>query len=725
MPRRSQWILSLTIGLAWCGGAIAHDGHEHEPPDAPHLTRTLRSWTHASGRFQVRGSFVAEHGDQVQIRREEGGLLDVKLEALSNADRAWVDERRAEIAGLNAGVGLPLLALQDRKGEPLGREAPGIVQAFRPFAETLRLRWDDRFFYVESNGLPDHRMMVGITAWQQQVPLPQPYTGNNAWRIPLHPVPARRPMSAKENFFRGAIALAVNGVPIFNPIKNDGRTDTYLAGELDEFGGHCGRADDYHYHLAPVHLEGKVGKGKPVAYALDGYPIHGYEEPDGSKATRLDRFNGHEDERTPYHYHASKTYPYLNGGFHGEVTERGGQVDPQPRAEPVREALPPLRGATITEFRGNGTGSNTLTYEIGGRKHLVHYSLEPGGAVVFRFVDDQGKTIPQTYRRRPGPQGPPPRDEPPGRPPRRALGLRGPARRAPAKTGVVAEFSRNPQGEIDGLQLDDGTEVRFRPEGGERLKGVVALKDRVTVRGWNHSGETVLHAATIENAASGKVIQVDRPPPELQEDERPRSPEAADRGDSAPAPPRRSADRPEGGFVLRSPVVTEGGALPKEFTGDGEGISPPLEWTGAPAGTKSLALIMHHEAPDGLKWYWVLHNIPADTTRLPKNAQDVGTAGNNSINRRIGYAPPHSKGPGAKRYTLTLYALSAPPRLTLPAGQVSRDALLAAMKGLVLGTAELNVTYTRGGPSDSVPPPRSDRPNRRNERGPQDREVRP
>ena len=120
--------------------------------------------------------------------------------------------------------------------------------------------------------MPDHDMMVGITAWQQQVPIPQPYFGSNAWQIPLNPVPARNPMSTKTNFFRGAIALAVNGVRIFNPIKNNGVTDTLIAGELDKWGEHCGRAD--HYHVAPVHLEKLTGKGKPLTFALDGYPIY-------------------------------------------------------------------------------------------------------------------------------------------------------------------------------------------------------------------------------------------------------------------------------------------------------------------------------------------------------------------------------------------------------------------------------------------------------------------
>ena len=152
--------------------------------------------------------------------------------------------------------------------------------------------------------MPDHEMMTGITAWQQQVPLPQNYTGDNAWRIPLKPVPAKRSMLAKDHFFRGAIALAVNGVPIFNPIKNDGKTDTLKAGELDQWGGHCGRGDDYHYHVGPVHLEKIVGEGNPIGVALDGYLLYGYEDPKS-----LDWLNGQKDENGVYHYHSTKTYP--------------------------------------------------------------------------------------------------------------------------------------------------------------------------------------------------------------------------------------------------------------------------------------------------------------------------------------------------------------------------------------------------------------------------------
>ena len=151
------------------------------------------------------------------------------------------------------------------------------------------------------------------------------------------------------------------------------------------------------------------------------------------------------------------------------------------------------------------------------------------------------------------------------------------------------------------------------------------------------------------------------------------------------------------GFVLRSPVIKEGGAIPPEFTGDGEGVSPPLEWSGAPAGTKCFALVMHHFPHPGeaARWYWTVWGIPTEVKSLAKGVKGVGTSGTNCVNRTLGYAPPHSKGPGVKTYTLTLYALSSAPDLKVPPSQVTRDVLLAAIKDRTLARAELNFTYDR------------------------------
>jgi phosphatidylethanolamine-binding protein (PEBP) family uncharacterized protein len=487
-----------------------------------------------------------------------------------------------------------------------GKPAADIAAAFAAFEKlgAVSCRSDDRFFFVESNGVPDHPLMVGIRAWQQQVPLPQKYVGNNAWQIPLHPVPAANPAMTKDRFLRGAIALAINGIPIFNPLNNRGE-DAYKIGELDEYGGHCGRADDYHYHVAPVHLEKQVGKGMPIAYALDGYPIYGYEEPDGSQVTGLDKLGGHEDADGNYHYHATKTYPYLNGGFHGEVTERDGQVDPQPRAEPVRQSLPPLRGATIVGFTAPTPTSRQLTYEVDGRKGTVEYAIAGDGTISFTYIDPSGKTSTETARPRGGGGGSG-RGGRGDRPPR-------PGERPPPRPG-------------EGPPLRPG-EQRSQQSG---------------------------------------------------------------RGPSSAAAPKAEA---AGGLAVTTAAIGADGRLPVEFTCDGAGVSPPVAWQAGPKGTKSYAVVLWHEAPDQMKSYWVVYGIPAAATGLPKGAKNVGTTGLND-KRRAEYDPMCSKGPGVKTYHVTVYALSAEPKL--PAGGANRDALLAAIRDTTLAEGTLTFTYERG-----------------------------
>ncbi|GDY19780.1 hypothetical protein LBMAG56_11250 [Verrucomicrobiota bacterium] len=502
--------------------------------------------------------------------------------------------------------------------------AARVAAAFAPFAPKVKTRADANFLFVESDGLPAHNMMVGITAWQQQVPLPHDYSGHNAWRLPLRPVPAKNPVSIKNRFLRGAIALAANGIPIFNPQNNRGEISQEI-GELDQWGGHCGRADDYHYHAAPFHLQSVLGKNLPIAYALDGYPIYGLTEPDGSAPTQLDRFNGHDVAGLGYHYHGSTKYPYVNGGFHGEVVERDGQVDPQPAAGGWRGAGTPLRGARITGFQSRENQSFSLQYEIGGETRAINYAVTDTKTARFEYVDGRGQVTTETYTQQPRGGG-----GGPGAPNGRGGPQRGPGRGGPPPPPPPP------------------------------------------------------------------------PPPVRGETPPPRDANGAVAADSYT--PKRS-----GTFLLRSSAVTNGGALPVEFTGDGAGISPPLEWSGAPAGTKSFAIIMDHLDPEGrAKWYWVLYNIPANVGSLPKDSHGVGTLGNNSVNRRPGYAPPHSKGPGVKAYLLTAFALAAPVPISTPSAEVNRDLLLAAMKDLILDSAQLKVTHDRtsllGGPGENPRP---------------------
>lgn len=276
-----------------------------------------------------------------------------------------------------------------------------LVSLTGPSQGTILARWrtsDANYHYLESNGLPTHKMMVGITAWQQQVPLPQDFTGGNAFRIPRNPVFADRPILAKNALFSGAIAVAVNGVPIFNPIKNDGRTDTFLAGELDEFGGHCGRADDYHYHIAPLHLVDTVGQANPIGYALDGFPLYGLKETDGTDVTGLDEYNGHTYKGGPYHYHATRAYPYVNGGLRGVVEVQNDAITPQPLTQSIRPAGDPLAGARIVGFTWPGPNRYSLEYTRSGQSYFVNYSVNETN-YTFEFVDPSGNKTTQTYNK--------------------------------------------------------------------------------------------------------------------------------------------------------------------------------------------------------------------------------------------------------------------------------------------------------------------------------------
>lgn len=411
----------LTLGvLARQSSLFAHDGADDHVHFSPAIN--VRTWTITESKTTVDGTFVAVRDGRVYIRQSDGFVRPVTIDRLAESDQIWIEERNREIVAVNTQPGYVLTSQQAKRTAKNSNPAssdpslPLLQKSFEPFRSTVKTRSDANYFYVESNGVPDHQMMVGITAWQQQVPMPQKYMGSNAWQIPLHPVPAKKPMSAKDNFFRGAIAVAVNGIPIFNPIKNDGRTDTLIAGELDNWGGHCGRADDYHYHIAPVHLQKQIGDDTPLAWALDGYPIYGYQDEKAPDYAPLDQWNGHKDADGNYHYHATKKYPYLNGGFYGEVVERDGQVDPQPRAESPRPALPPLQGAKIVDFETTKPGSHVLTYEVRGRKGTVSYTVADNGSAEFTFKTPDGETTTEEYTARPargGRQGGPPRDDRP------------------------------------------------------------------------------------------------------------------------------------------------------------------------------------------------------------------------------------------------------------------------------------------------------------------------
>jgi Raf kinase inhibitor-like YbhB/YbcL family protein len=149
---------------------------------------------------------------------------------------------------------------------------------------------------------------------------------------------------------------------------------------------------------------------------------------------------------------------------------------------------------------------------------------------------------------------------------------------------------------------------------------------------------------------------------------------------------------------LESSVFKEGGTIPREFTCDGEDVSPPLSWSGAPDGTKSFALICDDPDAPGRTWvHWVAFDLPPAISKLPRAVAarpalpDGGTQGINDF-RKPGYGGPCPPG-GTHRYFFKLYALDTVLKL---APSSTKADVERAMKGHVLAEAALMGWYSRG-----------------------------
>ena len=153
---------------------------------------------------------------------------------------------------------------------------------------------------------------------------------------------------------------------------------------------------------------------------------------------------------------------------------------------------------------------------------------------------------------------------------------------------------------------------------------------------------------------------------------------------------------------LTSSAFANGEQIPVKYTGEGEDVSPPLKWAGAPEETREFVLVVDDpDAPMREPWvHWLAYGIPPSVTSLPEGkpgeslaADPPGMREGETSFGSTGYggpAPP--PGHGVHRYSFKVYALDA--QLDLPAGTVKAD-VMHAMRGHVLAKGELFGTYQR------------------------------
>ena len=278
-------------------------------------------------------------------------------------------------------------------------------------ANSLAITCDSTYGYFNSYGIQSkHPMMHGIRATNQQVPIPQNFTGTYAWRIPLTPIVAATKTSALD----GPIGLAVNGVPIFNPCKQGGCSgpgggDTKVLGELDLCNGHAGRADDYHYHAAPVCMMSDQNAAywdtHPLGWALDGYAIFGYRNADGTTAPRDGGCGGntstHPNAPGGYAYHVTDASPYILSCFHGVPSpDLAGQ---SAKFSPVRPPGTPMPAADMSLDATAASlaigGTSTQRWTNAGRTYQIRYQRNSTTSWTFTFLTDGQVTATNTYTR--------------------------------------------------------------------------------------------------------------------------------------------------------------------------------------------------------------------------------------------------------------------------------------------------------------------------------------
>lgn len=279
------------------------------------------------------------------------------------------------------------------------------------FNKSVTVTCNEAYAYVVSSTYPDHEVMTGITGTNEQIPVP---AIGYAAPIKLSPKKADTVTTID-----AAVGVAVNGVPIYDYSSQgeldvstyDAKHDTLALGQLDICGGHSGRGDDYHYHVAPTcMIDAMKNKGDDaiIGWGYDGYPLYGDKNPDGTEiaAGALDACNGQADDKFGYRYQTSATPPYIIQCLVGEVdTSKLPRVSPlSGDTQKIRaDQRPPQGGVENLKHTASEDGSRTMTYSYQGEEYFTTYSPSAEGENCYDFkqrtISNGGKIESGTFCR--------------------------------------------------------------------------------------------------------------------------------------------------------------------------------------------------------------------------------------------------------------------------------------------------------------------------------------
>lgn len=216
---------------------------------------------------------------------------------------------------------------------PTSIEVPAV---YKKIYGATSITSDGSFIYIKTRDLPDHKSPYYPAANALYEAYSGTTFGGNAFvrnpnSIIEQSATVKIPLNPELNTSHtatplGPIGIALNGVPFFNQYAGPNQPLTSEMATFDKYYGHPQQSGVYHYHVEPLYLTTiKTTKSALLGFLLDGFPVYGPKEENGTDVTNnsLDIYHGHTHATVDfpngiYHYHFTGEAPYLNGnGFYG------------------------------------------------------------------------------------------------------------------------------------------------------------------------------------------------------------------------------------------------------------------------------------------------------------------------------------------------------------------------------------------------------------------------
>ncbi|MEQ1897486.1 MAG: YHYH protein [Vicinamibacterales bacterium] len=208
---------------------------------------------------------------------------------------------------------------------PTTPSASGVQAIYAQFGNGVTVSISGATVTLRTNDLPDHKSPYwGTSSANYEAPHAgmqvNPHliaTQNLTFTLPSSPSAA----STTSDTPLGPIGISVNGVVFFNQYAAMRQPLTSEIVSFDKYNGHPSPSNQYHYHFEPVSITAP-SRSRLIGVLLDGFPVYGPIDSDGSAPTGLDSCNGHTSA-TPefasgiYHYHTTTAVPYISGCFRG------------------------------------------------------------------------------------------------------------------------------------------------------------------------------------------------------------------------------------------------------------------------------------------------------------------------------------------------------------------------------------------------------------------------